>query len=527
MENLRTKRKNILKVFNKYFIIPLISGFLIALSFPKYFIPFSFLIGFFFLFKSLVEDSFKKHIFISFLTGFFFSLFAFGWLTYAMEVYLNTSPLLAKVILILFSIIFSIYQFVIFSLILFPLKRFIKTNVFIIAPFIWVVIEITREFFPFTGFPWNLLGYTLSPISEIAQISSIGGVYLLSLLAMYLSVGIFSFFYYKKFKSSIALLTLLLIFVLIYTYGYIRINNFTEKGIKKRVALVQGNIKQNEKLDKTKKKVILEKYIKLVKEADRFNPDIIILPESSLPFYPSYIDDLYIKFFSSLKDIKTKTLLIGIDDVILTEDNEIRVFNTITLFNKKGLSIDQYRKIKLVPFGEYTPKFFKIFAKLIPYLTTGIDFSTGERKNLIRYKEFKIIPLICFESIFPYFVADFSKKGNIIVNTTNDAWFGNTSAPYQHFEMARLRAIETGKYLVRIANTGISAIISPTGRIEKSLKLNETGVLIGDVYLLEDKTFFVSHLKLIYSFYVIFPIMLIVFFVLKERKEKLCEKTEI
>ncbi|RUM58286.1 MAG: apolipoprotein N-acyltransferase [Persephonella sp.] len=518
MENLKTRKKNILRIFSKYFFIPILSGLFIALSFPKYFFSFSFLIGFFFLFKSLIEDNFRTHLLISFLIGFSFSFFAFGWFTYAMEVYLDTNFILANLILILFSFVFSIYQFVIFSLAVYTLKNYVGNNALLVAPLIWVLIEITREFFPFTGFPWNLMGYTLSPINEIAQISSIGGIYLLSIIALYLSVATFYLFKFRNIKSILSFFIIVGIFIGIYIYGYTRIKGYTDDGVKKKVAIIQGNIKQNEKLDKSKKDYILGKYTEFIKRADKVNLlDIVILPESSLPFSPSYIDERYINFFISLREIKTKIILTGIDDIILTI-NDINVYNTITLFNKNGRVLSQYRKIKLVPFGEYTPEPFTIFSKIIPYLTVGIDFSKGKEKNLIVYKDFKIIPLICFESIFPYFVADFSKNGNLIVNITNDGWFGDTSGPYQHFEMSRIRAIETGKYLVRVANTGVSAVISPVGEIKSALGLNKTGILIGDVYLTNNKTFFVSHIKEIYISYILMPFFLTVILIFYKKK---------
>ncbi len=521
MENLKIRKGKILKILIKYMLIPVLSGVFISLSFPKYFFPFSFLIGFFFLFKSLIEDNFKTHLLISFLIGFFFSFFAFGWFTYAMEVYLDTNFILANLILILFSLVFSIYQFVIFSLAVYTLKNYVGNKALLVAPFIWALIEISREFFPFTGFPWNLMGYTLSPINEIAQISSIGGIYLLSIIALYLSVATFYLFKFRNIKSVLSFIIIVGIFIGIYIYGYTRIKGYTDNGVKKKVAIIQGNISQNIKLDKSKKRFVINKYINLLKSIEKFKSvDIAILPESSLPFSPSYIDNTYIEFFLNLKSINIPVVLTGIDDIIINNINDIKIYNTITLFNKNGRVLSQYRKIKLVPFGEYTPEPFTIFSKIIPYLTVGIDFSKGKEKNLIVYNDFKIIPLICFESIFPYFVADFSKNGNLIVNITNDGWFGDTSGPYQHFEMSRIRAIETGKYLVRVANTGVSAVISPVGEIKSALGLNKTGTLIGDVYLIDNKTFFVSHLKEIYAFYILFPIFLSITLIFHNRKRK-------
>ncbi|RUM60494.1 MAG: apolipoprotein N-acyltransferase [Persephonella sp.] len=522
MVNSQTKKKSYLIRIINLLLLPALAGLFIAISFPKFFLSFSFVIGFSLLFNSLLKDSLIKHLIFSFITGLSFSLVVFNWLTYSMVVYLDVNSLTAVLLLIGFSIVFSLYQFVLFSFISYKLKTYLGFEGLLITPFVWVLIELGREFFPFDGFPWNLLGYTLTPINEIAQITSLGGIYTLSLLAIYISLSIFLIFKFREKKSLYIFFIIFFVFVASYIYGLNRIKSYKDEGIEKKIAIIQGNISQNLKMDRSKRKYIVDKYVSLIKKADKFNPDIIILPESSLPFAPSYIDEVMLRFFIGIKDIKTKTILTGIDDVYIDIKNikrkgSLKIYNTITLFSKKGKLLSQYRKIKLVPFGEYTPKFFSFLAKLLPYLSTDLDFSFGEKKNIIKYKDFKIVPLICFESIFPYFVADFSKKGNIIVNTTNDGWFGKTSAPYQHFEMARVRSIETGKYFIRVANTGISAVITPVGRIKRSLGLEKTGIIITKVYLTDRKTFFVKHLNIIYSLYILLPIFLTTILVLRKK----------
>lgn len=129
--------------------------------------------------------------------------------------------------------------------------------------------------------------------------------------------------------------------------------------------------------------------------------------------------------------------------------------------------------------------------------------------------------LICFESIFPDFVSDFvNKGGNLIVNVTNDGWFGKTSAPYQHFEMARIRSIETGRYLIRAANTGVSAVINPVGVIKGYLPLKDKGFIVQTVYLYDEKTFFTAYKTYIYFTFILIFLSFITYFELKYRKEK-------
>ena len=187
------------------------------------------------------------------------------------------------------------------------------------------------------------------------------------------------------------------------------------------------------------------------------------------------------------------------------------------LFDKDHNLAGFYNKKKLVPFGEYVPFPFKIFSKMFPYLE-GYDFKSGNKTNLLIYKDFRIAPLICFEAIFPNFVSNFIlKNGNLLINITNDAWFGNSSAPFQHFEMARIRAIETGKYLVRAANTGISAIISPDGEIIKLSHLFKKEIIIGEISLTNNNTLWIKYKNQIF---ILFLTLFGIIFILVEKNRK-------
>ena len=493
----------------RFLLLAVFSGFFIAISFPNFFIPFVFIIGFFFYFKSLIKDNYKKHLIFSFLVGFSFSLTSFYWLYFATTEYINLTPVLSILVVIAISTVFSLYQFILFSIILLILKRYFTEKVLILAPFIWVNTEILREFFPFGGFPWNLMGYSLSYINQFAQITSIFGIYGLSLLCITLSISVFIFFHKKTVISGAILITSIVITVLIYIYGEYRTNNIELKSDKKvSIAIVQGNINQALKLARNKEP-INDIYISLLNSINK-SVDLVILPETAIYFDPYYVDRTYLKFYKKLK-VKSP-ILTGIDHFKLTE-NSIKVYNGMFLLSPKLDVLDYYYKIKLVPFGEYTPKLFRFLGSIVKYLVSGLDFSSGKKKKIINYKGMKIVPLICFESIFPYFSGTFSQRGNIIINITNDAWFGNTSAPYQHFEMARVRAIENGKYLIRVANTGISAVIKPNGEISSLISLNKREIKYDKVYLLEEQTFFNRNIKYIYLFYTTSPFILLIFLI--------------
>ncbi|RUM49323.1 MAG: apolipoprotein N-acyltransferase, partial [Hydrogenothermus sp.] len=178
----------------------------------------------------------------------------------------------------------------------------------------------------------------------------------------------------------------------------------------------------------------------------------------------------------------------------------------------------KYGKILLkIMNGEYTPFPFIIFSKIFPYLQ-GYDFSPGQKTNLLKHKGLSIATLICFEAIFPNFVANFAKNANLIVNVSNDAWFGKTSAPFQHLEMARVRAVETGRYLIRATNTGFSAIIAPNGKFEKVSELFKKQILIGEVFTSKENTFWVSYKNFVIVLFLLSFFALI--FILEKRKKR-------
>ncbi len=464
--------------------------------------------GFFILLYAVYKAiSLKDSILYSLLTGFSFTVFSFYWIVFAVSYYGDVNLFVSVVLFVIFALSFSLFQFVPFGIFLHITKKY-RYSIFL-APFVWVILELLREYFPFSGFPWNLMGYTLSYINPVAQITSITGIYGLSFLTVFFAVSLFILLQRKNLVPAVVSIAL---FTGIYLWGNHRINSYTDTGTAKNVAIIQGNISEDVKLDNTKRLDVINKYLQLIQTASKYNVDLIILPESAIPVYPLYQEeDIYkIYFFDRLKEYK-KPVLSGFDNVYY-KSNRLILHNSVFLYDENNRLVDTYNKIKLVPFGEYVPFPFGIFRFLFPYLE-GYDFVPGKEKKVIQFKEFKIIPLICFEAIFPDFVSDFSKKGNLIVNVTNDAWFGRTSAPFQHFEMARVRAIETGRYLIRAANTGISAVINPVGEIESSLKLFEDGIILEKVYLNNKTTFWAKHhykIKLVFiTLFIVFSIFIL------------------
>ncbi len=496
----------------KYIILSVLAGVLIGISLPNLYVPFAFVFGFLILFNIISKGNVNLTFFYSFLTGFVFSLISFYWVNNAIVHYGNVNIFVSVLLYILLSSAFSLVQFVIPSIFTSVLIKRYSTYGILLFPFFWVWIELLREFFPFTGFPWNFAGYMLSYINPVSQIAEFIGIYGLSFLTVFIPVALF---YHIKSKSTVSFSVMsvtVLLLIGVYIFGYIKIENFAPEGEKYRIAILQGNIPEEIKQDLDRREEVLDIYIRLFKEAAKEKPNLIVLPESALPFPPlAYDNPLKNRFFREIEDIKV-AFLSGFDNYF-TLNKEFYLYNSIFLYNEEHNSIYFYNKIKLVPFGEYVPPLFEPFKKLFPYLQ-GYDFRQGKEITTLNYKKMRIVPLICFEAIFSTFVGNFIKKGgNIIINITNDAWFGKTSAPYQHFEMARVRAIEYKLYLVRAANTGISAIVNPVGEIEKSLGLFKRGFIVGDVYInpYYSGTFYLKYRKILLLIFFVITVVLLFF----------------
>ncbi len=491
-------------------ILIILSGVLIALSFPGYFIPFSGFFGFFIFFKEIYRYNLRKTTIFSFSVGFIFSILTLYWTVYAITYYGGVSILLGIPLLLILASVFSIFQFVSTGLLFFILKKRYREYAFLIIPFIWVFLEFLREFFPFGGFPWNLTGYTLSYFNSIAQITSVFSIYFLSFIAVFIPSALVFLYKKEKFSFVSGLIATFIFLLTLHIWGIKRAENIQIKGVEKRVAVIQGNISEDVKLMNEEPLKVIDNYVDLIKKAYREKPDLIVLPESALPFFYINGDDEKKNYFlEKVKNIHIPIIL-GSDIAFIDEKENIKIFNGMLLLDENKSVVSLYKKIKLVPFGEYVPFPFKIFQGIFPYLS-GYDFSPGEEKSLLKYKQWRIVPLICFEAIFPDFVSSFVKDGNVIINISNDAWFGKTVAPFQHFEMARVRAIETGLFLIRATNTGISAIINPEGVIEKKLGLFKRGYIIGEVYLGRSDTVWIKYHRFIWLIFLFSSLGIIIY----------------
>jgi apolipoprotein N-acyltransferase len=366
-------------------------------------------------------------------------------------------------------------------------------------PIVWVTTELGRTYMPHIGFPWVLLGYSQASVLPVAQLASLVGVYGVSMLVAAVNAALVVIVIgppdRRRFVPAAAMLAVVLGIAL---WGSVRLSRgeLTNAGQPVRVGLVQGNVDQAIKWDTAHASSIFEAHLRLTDEAIAKGAEFILWPESSMPFLFEE-DPIDADRMRAIARNARLPMLFGSDQVIWRQANGRRVvdkiYNAAFLVKPDGTTGGVYRKIHLVPFGEYVPlKRLLFFAA--PLVEAVSDFTAGESLELLPVGTHRVGTVICYEIIYADLVRRSVAAGSEMITTiTNDAWFGATSAPYQHFAQASMRAIENGRYLVRSANTGVSGIVDPYGRVLEQTPIFQQAVVVGSVRFLQSSTFYTRH----------------------------------
>jgi apolipoprotein N-acyltransferase len=341
-----------------------------------------------------------------------------------------------------------------------------------------------------TGLPWNLLGYGLAATLPMMQAAAIFGVYALSLLAVLLFASPFAI--WAPHGSGLArpkataLLTLgfAVALALCVAWGAARLQNAEASSTGVRLRIVQANVDQANKWRPENSAEIFNTYLDLTKSGGLAGISLVVWPETAVPFFLGESAQALAAIGDVLPD--GTNLLVGSGTIVEERDAQdrlvaTRVYNSLLAISDKGEVLDGYDKIHLVPFGEYLP-FQDFMESLGIFQLTGVrgGFSAGTGSRLLSVPGAPPArPLICYEIIFPDEISNSGPRPSWLLNVTNDAWFGGSAGPYQHFHQAQVRAIEQGLPVVRAANTGISAIIDPYGRVLGELGLKKEGVVDG------------------------------------------------
>lgn len=425
---------------------------------------------------------------VHFITGLY-------WITFTLNTYGNLNILASFFVMLLLAFLETAYL-IIFALVAGRiLKNYPRTPSLVTLPLLWVAVEYLRTITPFGGFPWLLLGYSQQPYTTLIQFADITGVYGVSFLLALVNAVIAEVILWlnglrkKPAKPSlesktvssgfplISVITVAVLILLAFGYGKFRINRtiqLSEQGATLKVSLLQGNIAQDVKWTPEEDARIVEIYKKLTQEAVAGEAELIVWPEAATPFAIER-DIRGFELLRWLESLNTYTIVGSIDYTFDGLDRKnARFTNSAYLVTPKGVAFSKYSKMHLVPFSEYIP-----FVKLLGFVDKLVEgaagnFSPGKDRVLFNLPKGKVGVIICYEAIFGDLVRRFRKDGaQLLVNITNDAWFGKSSAPFQHLCMASFRCVENHCYMVRAANTGISAVIDPVGRI-----LNKTDIFV-------------------------------------------------
>lgn len=416
------------------------------------------------------------------------------WVTTTMRLYGHLSTPVSISILLLLVVYLALYSAgFAFSL---ALTERAGINLISAAPVLWVSFEYLRSIL-FTGFPWENLSYSQYATLTLIQVTDITGNYGISFYIVMANSLLAMLFCKNRSRkktgslktSTVAFLTVSLIY---WGYGYYRLNDVEKKIAKSPkvgAVVVQGNIRQDMKWDQLWQRKTIDIYSRLSRQAaDSSNTEIIIWPETAVPFYFGE-DGPMSREIKQLPLELNCYLLFGAPHHEKS-GGETLFFNSAFLFSPAGTALGRYDKVHLVPFGEYVPA-----RSLLPFagkLVASVgDFASGGYQKPFTAGKVRVGTLICFESIFPELARKQVTEGaNLLVTLTNDAWFGRSSAPYQHMSMAVFRAVENRVSLARAANTGISTFIEPSGKIVKSTALLEEGFLKEPLPLLSEKTIY-------------------------------------
>ncbi len=338
-----------------------------------------------------------------------------------------------------------------------------------------------------TGFPWNAFGYALSEPLALAQTASLIGLWGMTFItvAIFASPAVLIDGSSRGRKPWIAPVMALTMLVAMGIYGAVRLSLQPTLLTEVKLRIMQPNLQQDVKFNYAAKAVVMQKYLTLSDRASGprttgvRNAQILVWPESAFPFFLTREADALAQIAELLP--KGTVLITGsVRAPDAPPGTRIsRAYNSIYLIDHDGGVLSIYDKLHLVPFGEYLP--FQAWMEKLGFVQlTKVHggFIPGIRRQAMEVPQAPAaLPLICYEAIFPGEIAVSGDRPGWIINLTNDGWFGNSTGPYQHLQQARLRAIEEGLPVVRAANTGISAVIDPSGRMVARLGLGIEGVL--------------------------------------------------
>ena len=468
------------KTIRSNYFLSLTSGLFIGIAYLPFKLGFLTYIGFIPIFHIWINNNQFKNGKFGFIFGLTYNLISNYWIGY------NSGTDISVAI---FSLLLTVFYLALFWYVLGFIIGILKEKIsfFIFIPFLVVSLEWIRGLGPL-GYSWGNLALTQTDYTSLIQSIEYGGTYLISFIII--SINVFFYFGFLN-KRIIYFFINLLIILGLYITGNARMKMFDgNKGSSIKVAIIQPNVDPNDKWDYSSRIKTIQYMDSLHANAISLNPDIIIFPETALPAYLRLNNSVRSKIQLKVDNSKIP-VLIGTVDRIFDKDRKKQYYNS-SMYLKPNVDFEMYSKIHLVPFAEYDllPNIIHPLEKLNLNIDRGV-FKPGKNYKVFKDDNFYFSNLICYESSIPSITSQFIKNGaQFITIQANDGWLGTSAGPYQHFELARLRAIENRVSIVRSSNTGISGVILPNGKVVKKIPLGVQSVFMEKIDLVNKGSYY-------------------------------------
>lgn len=468
------------KFFNNSNVLAIFAGIVHAFIFE----PFNSLIAAFFsicLFYHINLRNENKPWKLALFFGFPSCLISLYWIINSLLLDLENLWLLIPLAVISIPLFFSLYYLIV-TVPFFYIKQRIVNPILLAMVFslLWMISEIAKSYL-FTGFPFNLIGSVLLDYESISQIIFYTNIFVLGFLAILFYLLIFNVVFTKSRTLSAGLILLFIISIICFHKfdNYKLLSDQSVKTDSINIRIVQPNVAQKFKWNKddVMNNIINLYDLSFQEGKNNFVPELIIWPETAWPFAVDtnkLLED--VNFMQLIENLDKKQILVA---GIIRIDNKKTFNSLITLQNSNQPIVGVYDKKHLVPFGEFIP-FFNFIQRISPSkfeffrLLANLDFGNKNQPNTKIFDNIEFSSLICYEGIFPY---KLNHDVKFVVNLTNDGWFGKSAGPYQHLRSVRIQAIKSNISVIRVANTGISAVINNRGKIIKKIDLLERGIL--------------------------------------------------
>lgn len=411
------------------------------------------------------------------------------WVFSVMHYYGGLSRAVSAVLLLLFSLYVGLHQAVFAALVAWAARAragYSRRALFL-APFLWVAVELLRTYL--VGFPWDLLGTTQVANTALSRIATLTGVYGLSFEIALVNAAFAAAFLVRPPRRRLMLAATLATAVFLQLTQYIELDRLP---VDSHALLVQQNVPIRESWQSAE-------YNGLLQSLDAISTippgsakvNLVVWPESPAPFFLN--DDRFVSTISAIARRTNDFVVAGSLGVRPVAGGENLLYNSAALVNPQGQIAARYDKVHLVPFGEYIP--LQRLLSFAQSLTREVGtFARGSDRWPLDAGAAKLGVFICYESVFPGEVRQFADHGaQVFVNISNDGWFGNSGAPEQHLNVARMRAIENERWLLRATNTGITASIDPFGRVVAQAPTGTRTTLLAPYSLRAETTFYTRY----------------------------------